>query len=444
MKGLKIAVIGGGSSYTPELIDGFIKRSKELKVSEIYLVDIEEGKEKLEIVGSLAKRMILKAGLDTEVILSLDRRSAIKNADFVLTQFRVGGLKAREKDELIPLKYNCLGQETTGAGGFAKALRTIPVIMDICKDIEELAPNAWLINFTNPAGLVTEAVLRYTNIKAIGLCNVPITMKKTTAKMLDVDENRLKIEIIGLNHLSWARKVYLDGDDITEKVIEMNLNSDELNMKNISNLGWNDIQIRNLKMIPSPYLRYYYMTDKMVMNEKRDIENGSGSRAQKVIEIEKELFNLYKDEKLDIKPIQLEQRGGAYYSDAAVSLISSIYNNKKDIHTVNIKNNGAITNLDNDVVIECDAIVDSTGARPITQGRLENEILGLVSIVKSYEILTAEAAITGDYGKALVALSTNPLVPSIDVAENILNDILRENEKYLPQFKEWRNEKSNF
>lgn len=178
------------------------------------------------------------------------------------------------------------------------------------------------------------------------------------------------------------------------------------------------------------------MTDKMVMNEKRDVENGSGSRAQKVIEIEKQLFDLYKDERLDVKPIQLEQRGGAYYSDAAVSLISSIYNNKKDIHTVNIKNNGAITNLDDEVVIECDAIVDSTGARPITHGRLENEIFGLVSIVKSYEILTAEAAITGDYGKALLALSTHPLVPSIDIAESILNDILRENKEYLQQFKE--------
>lgn len=443
MKELKIAVIGGGSSYTPELIDGFIKRSQELKVKEIHLVDIEEGKEKLEIVGALAKRMISKAGLDTEVILTLDRRSAIKNADFVLTQFRVGGLKAREKDELIPLKYNCLGQETTGAGGFAKALRTIPVIMDICKDIEELSPNAWLINFTNPAGLVTEAVLRYTNTKVIGLCNVPITMKKTTAKMLNVDENRLKMEIIGLNHLSWARKVYLDGNDITDEVVEMNLDSDMLNMKNISNLEWNKNFLKSLRMIPSPYLRYYYMTDEMVINEKKDLENGSGSRAQKVMAIEKELFSIYKDEQLDTKPIQLEQRGGAYYSDAAVSLINSIYNNKKEIHTVNIRNNGAITNLADDIVIECDAIVDSTGARAITQGKLENELLGLVSIVKSYELLTAEAATSGDYGKALLALSTHPLIPSIDIAERILNDILRENEKYLPQFKERSNEKSN-
>lgn len=434
MKGLKIAVIGGGSSYTPELIDGFIKRKKEMTIDEIYLVDIPEGEEKQNIVGNLAKRMIAKAGLDVKIVLTLDRKEAIKDADYVITQFRVGGLKARARDENIPLRYNVLGQETTGAGGFAKTLRTIPVIMDICKDIEELSPDAWLINFTNPAGLIAETVLRYTNVKAIGLCNVPINMKNTTAKMFEVEPERIRMDFIGLNHLSWATKVYLDGVDITKEVVVKNLDDESLNMNNIPNLNWDKDYLINLNMLPSPYLRYYYMMDEMVKNQKQDIKEGKGTRAEQVMKIEGELFELYNDENLDIKPPQLEKRGGAYYSEAAVSLISAIHNDKKEVHTVNIKNRGAIPNLDYDVVIECNAMVDKTGATPIVIGKMAPEISGLVNHVKSYELLTSEAGVKGNYVKALEALSANPLVPSVTTARRILDDILEANKKYLSQF----------
>lgn len=435
MEGLKIAVIGGGSSYTPELMDGLIKRKDELPVKEIYLVDIKEGEKKLNIVGNLAKRMVKKAELDTKVILTLDRKEAIKGADYVITQFRVGGLEARARDENIPLKYNVLGQETTGAGGFAKALRTIPVIMDICRDIEELSPNAWLINFTNPAGLITETVLRYTNVKAMGLCNVPINMKNTTAKMFEVEPEKIRMDFIGLNHLNWANHIYLDGRDIMKEVIEKNLDDEALNMNNIPNLNWDKDHLTKLNMLPSPYLRYFYMTNEMVENQIRDVKEGKGSRGEQVMKIEEELFKLYEDENLDIKPPQLEKRGGAYYSEAAVSLISAIHNNKGEIHTVNIKNNGAIENLDKDVVIECNAFIDKTGATPLTLGNMTPEISGLVSQVKAYELLTAEAGITGDYETALMALATNPLIPSVNIAKKILDDILEENNKYLPQFK---------
>lgn len=434
MEGLKIAVIGGGSSYTPELMDGIIKRKGQLPVEEVYLVDIKEGEEKLNIVGNLAKRMVKKAGLDTKIILTLDRREAIKDADYVITQFRVGGLKARARDENIPLRYNVLGQETTGAGGFAKALRTIPVIMDICKDIVELSPNAWLINFTNPAGLIAETVLRYTNVKAMGLCNVPTNMKNTTAKMFGVEPERIRMDFIGLNHLNWANHIYLDGKDIMSKVIEKNLDDEALNMNNIPNLNWDKNHLINLNMLPSPYLRYFYMTDEMIKNQIKDVEEGKGTRGEQVMKIEEELFEIYEDEQIDIKPPQLEKRGGAYYSEAAISLISAIHNNKGEIHTVNIKNNGAILNLDNDVVIECNAFVDKTGATPLTLGNMPLEISGLVNQVKAYELLTAEAGITGDYETALMALSTNPLIPSVNIAKKILDDILRENKEYLTQF----------
>lgn len=434
MEGLKIAVIGGGSSYTPELVDGFIKRKEELNVKEIHLVDIPEGEEKLNIVGNLVKRMVKKAGLDTKIVLTLDRKEAIKDADYVVTQFRVGGLEARARDERIPLKYNVLGQETTGPGGFAKALRTIPVIMDICKDIEELSPEAWLINFANPAGLIAETVLRYTNVKAIGLCNVPVNMKNTTAQMFGVEPERIRMDFMGLNHLSWAYKVYLDGRDITSKVVEKNFDDEALNMKNIPNLKWNKDYLMELNMLPSSYLRYYYLKDEMVQDQIKDVEEGKGTRAEQVMKIEGELFELYDDKALDIKPPQLEKRGGAYYSEAAVSLISAIHNDKKEIHTVNIRNNGAISNMEDDVVIECNAFIDKTGATPIVIGEMPPTVSGLVHHTKAYELLTAEVGITGNYEKALLALSTNSFIPSVTVAKKLLDDILEANKKYLPQF----------
>ena len=240
MQGLKIVVIGGGSSYTPELIEGIIIRYDELPVKELVMVDVRAGEEKMEIVGNLARRMFKKAGIDIDLKLTLNQQEVIKGADFVITQFRVGGLEARARDERIPLRYNQIGQETTGAGGFAKALRTIPVMMSICRDIEKYAPEAWLINFTNPAGLITETILNNTSVKAIGLCNVPIKMLKTIAKILKVEEDRVRVEFVGLNHLNWGRKVFLDGKDITDSFIEMLINGEDINMNNIPDFKWDE------------------------------------------------------------------------------------------------------------------------------------------------------------------------------------------------------------
>ncbi|MBB6214377.1 6-phospho-beta-glucosidase [Anaerosolibacter carboniphilus] len=430
-KGLKITVIGGGSSYTPELIEGFIKRTAELPVEELYLVDIERGKEKLNITTELTKRMIAKVGLNTKVYQTLDRREAIKDSDFIITQIRVGGLKARASDERIPLKYNAIGQETTGAGGFAKALRTIPVILDICRDIEELAPKAWLINFTNPASIITEMVLRHTQVKVVGLCNVPIGMINNVAKILDVDSKRIRIDFAGLNHMVYGREIYLDGERVTSEVLTKLGEGASLTMKNIKDLQWDKDLIRSLGMLPCPYHRYFYMTDEMLEEEKNA---GEGTRAEQVMEIEKELFKRYEDPNLQEKPPELEKRGGAYYSDAAVSLISAIYNDKGEIHTVNIRNNGAISGLADDVVVEVNAVVNREGLKPIAVGKLPIKIHGLVHAVKAYELLTVQAGISGDYEDALMALISHPLVPSIKAAKGILHDILYENKGYLPQF----------
>ncbi|UFT99146.1 6-phospho-beta-glucosidase [Radiobacillus kanasensis] len=434
MGGIKVVTIGGGSSYTPELVEGFIKRYDELPIKELWLVDIPQGKEKLEIVGSLAKRMVQKAGIPMEIHLSLDRREALQGADFVTTQLRVGLLDARAKDERIPLKYGVIGQETNGPGGLFKGLRTIPVILDICKDMEELCPDAWLINFSNPAGMVTEAVLRYSNIKkTIGLCNVPVGMRMGVAEMLDVEPERVHIDFAGLNHMVYGLNVFLDGKLVTEKVLDILSSGASMTMENIVDLGWEPDFIKALRILPCPYHRYYYQTGKMLKQELEELEE-KGTRAEVVQGLEAELFELYKNPTLDIKPPQLEKRGGAYYSDAACNLINSIYNDKKDIQPVNTRNNGAIASIPHDSAVEVNCVITKEGPKPIAVGDLPVAVRGLVQQIKSFERVAAEAAVTGDYHKALLAMTINPLVPSDTVAKEILDEMLEAHKEYLPQF----------
>ncbi|QWG45935.1 6-phospho-beta-glucosidase [Bacillus mycoides] len=434
-KGIKIATIGGGSSYTPELIEGFIKRYDELPVREIWLVDIEEGREKLEIVGALARRMVEKAGVPMEIHLTLDRRQALQSADFVTTQMRVGLLDARVKDERIPLQLGLIGQETNGAGGLFKALRTIPVLLEVAEEMQELCPNAWLINFTNPAGMVTEALLRYSkHKKVIGVCNVPFNMHMSISKMLGMEMGRVHIDFAGLNHMVFGTHVYVDDQEVTEKVLEMLGNPEiQMTMKNIAPLPWNPRFLKSLGVVPCPYHRYYYKTKNILDEELAAFKSGK-TRAEIVKKLEGDLFDLYKDEKLDIKPPQLEQRGGAYYSDAACNVISSIYNDKKDIQVLNVQNKGSITEIDYDSAVEVSCIVTKNGPFPITMGKLPVQVQGLIQQIKSFERVGAEAAVTGSYDKALLALSINPLIPSDDLAEAVLQELLKAHKEYLPLF----------
>lgn len=436
MKGIKVVTIGGGSSYTPELVEGFIKRYDELPVKELWLVDIEEGREKLTIVGNLAKRMVKKAGIDMKIYLTLDRREALKNADFVTTQFRVGLLDAREKDELIPLKYGVIGQETNGPGGMFKALRTIPVIFDIIKDCEELCPDAWIVSFTNPSGINAEAVFRHTGWKKfIGLCNGPINMIKDIENILDVKPDELDVKIAGLNHMIFAVDVNVHGvnknKELIDKIIEMGSNE---SLKNIADIPWSPDFIKSFGYLAIGYLRYYLQKQQMLEHCIEDAAKGQ-CRAQVVKKVEKELFEKYKDESLDVKPKELEQRGGAYYSDAACNLISSLYNNKGDIQVVDTLNNGAISNLPDDVVVEVSCKITSDGPIPIKVGNLPLQCIGLVQQLKAFEILTTDVALSGNYNDALVALSINPLVQSEITAKKILDEMLEAHKKYLPQFK---------
>lgn len=434
MNKLKVTVIGGGSSYTPEIIEG-ITNKETFPVTELCLMDIPAGEEKMRIIGALAKRMFRKSGKEVNLTVTTDRKKALEDADFVLSQFRVGGLDARIKDERIPLKYGLIGQETTGAGGFAKALRTIPVTLDICKDMEQICPNAWLVNFTNPSGIITEAVTKHSSISAVGLCNLPIGLRNLCARTLGVDPDRIYIDYVGLNHLLWGREIYLDGEIVTSSVIDILASKTGSEMKNIKGIPWNPTFLRSLEMVPCDYHRYYYMTNEMFAAERKQAEE-IGTRGEIIKGIEKELFAIYADEEVDIKPPQLSQRGGAYYSVAAVNLIDSIYNDRKDIQTVDVVHHGALAGLSHDAVIETNAIIGRRKIQPLVTGKAPEKISGLIQLVKSYEQQTIEAAVSGDYHIALQALITNPLINSINAAEQVLDELLLAHKEYLPNFKD--------
>ena len=436
MNGVKIVTIGGGSSYTPELVEGFIRRYDTLPVRELWLVDIEEGREKLEIVGSLAQRMVKKSGLPIAVKLSYDRREALPGADFVTTQFRVGQLAAREIDESIPLQHGLLGQETNGAGGLFNGLRAIPVVLEISDDIAELCPNAWMINFSNPAGMVTEACLRYgATKKVIGLCNVPINIENQVASLLEVERSRIWVKFAGLNHMSYGLQIFLDGEDVTDKTLELYAKEVVEGVKNISAVSYEPEFIKALGAIPSFYHSYYYKKDEKLNEELERFKEG-GIRSLVVQKLERELFELYKNEQLEEKPKQLEERGGAYYSDAACSLINSLYNDSKDIQTVIIRNNGAIDGISHDSAVEISAIISKDGPIPLSIGKLPVQINGLVQQMKSFERITVEAAVEGNREKAILALAINPLTPSDKIAKEIVIEMLEAQKEWLPRFQQ--------
>jgi 6-phospho-beta-glucosidase len=427
-KGLKVCVIGAGSTYTPELFDGFIKRKDELPVSSFYLMDIDE--HKMGIVSSLVKRMMDANDYKCEIVLTTDLQEAIKDADFVLGQIRVGILDARINDEKIPLKYDLIGQETTGVGGFFKALRTIPVMMEICSLMKKYCPDAWLINFSNPSGLIAETLLNNTDIKMMGLCNAPIYMKKNTMDKLPKGSKNVNIEYIGLNHLSWITKIECDGKDVLQDGLGEKV--DAFGMKNITKFELDPDLVKSIKGIPSGYLTYFYYRDKQLKHLKEEKQ----SRGEVCKDIEKELLELYQNPEIVSKPEVLDKRGGAMYSEAAVSLVSAIYNDKNEEHVVNVKNNGALDFMNDDDVVEINCIINKNGATPIPINNFKNDhIIGMMKTVKAYEKHAVKAGLYGDYQEAINALLVHPLIGDFDKAKGVLDELLEVNKAYLPQFK---------
>lgn len=435
-KAVKIATIGGGSSYTPELMEGFIRRYEELPIREIWLVDIPEGKEKLDIVGKMAQRMWDASPYDVRVHLTMNREEALQGADFVTTQLRVGRLNARIKDERIPFSYGMLGQETNGAGGILKALRTIPVILEIVEEMKRLCPDAWLINFTNPSGMITEAVHRYGKWeKVIGLCNVPVIAMQKEPDLIHKKQDQLIYQYAGLNHFHWHRVFDLDGNDVTGDLIEKMYDGDAGVPANVHKVPFFKGQLERMNLIPCVYHRYYYRQEEMLRHGLEEYQT-IGTRGQQVKETEKALFKLYQDETLDHKPEQLAQRGGAHYADAACETIASIYANKQKNMVVSTVNRGAVPDLSQDCIVEVSSLIGATGAQPLAFGPFHPAQRGWLQLMKNMELCVCEAAVTGDYEMALQAFFLNPLIPSGETGKCVLDELLLAHKKDLPQFQE--------
>jgi 6-phospho-beta-glucosidase len=420
---VKIAVIGGGSTYTPELIEGFARRSDVLAVDELVLHDVSQ--DRLDVVGGLAGRILAKQGFAGRLTMTTSVEGAVTDAAAVLIQLRVGGQAARLVDETLPNKFGLLGQETTGPGGFAKGLRTVPVVLRIADLVRAKAlPEAWIVDFTNPVGIVTRALLDEGH-RALGLCNVAIGFQRRLAEQFGVDAARVRLDHVGLNHLSWIRRVLVDGVD---RLPEM-LASDDGISEIVAATEIPAELLRTIGAIPSYYLHYFYCTDHAVQAQLT-----GPHRAEEVLQIEKTLLDMYADPMLDEKPALLEKRGGAYYSEAAAALVTSLLTGDGAHHYVDLRNNGTIAGLPDEAVVEVPAHVDLAGAHPVDVAPLAPEMLGLVQAVTAYEELTIEAAKTGSRKVALRALLANPLVRQWDVAVPLFDALLEANRGYLPQF----------
>lgn len=423
MRELKIAMIGAGSTYSPELIHGFITREGKMKVREFALMDIHM--ERLEIVGGLIKRMCGNFKEKPLITMTDSIEEAITGADYVVTQFRVGLLPARAKDEAIPLRHGIIGQETTGPGGFAKALRTIPEMLKIAHCIEKVAPGATLINFTNPSGIITEAISKYSGVKVIGLCNTPITTYKRINSVMGLKEEEVFYDYFGLNHLGFIKGIYVNGRDMTDELFPQIMNHPKLS--EMLGYEFNKKQALAMRILPVAYLQYYYhqkeLTNKLLKQEK--------TRGELLIDIDRELLVQYSDPQLKMKPPGLDQRGGAWYSEAAVSLMNSLENSDGEIHVVNVQNKGTIVDLDPEAVIEIPARIDGSNIKTFHFGKLPMAVKGLVEHVKAYESLTVDAAAKGSKDLALLALINHPFVTSADEAESMLEEIIAAHPDYI-------------
>ncbi|MFK4595843.1 6-phospho-beta-glucosidase [Streptomyces pristinaespiralis] len=418
---MKLAVVGGGSTYTPELIDGFARMRDTLPIEELVLID--PAADRLELVGGLARRIFAKQDHPGKIVTTSDLDAGVDGADAVLLQLRVGGQAAREQDETWPLECGCIGQETTGAGGLAKALRTVPVVLDIAERVRRTSPDAWIIDFTNPVGIVTRALLQAGH-KAVGLCNVAIGFQRKFAALLDVAPADVHLDHVGLNHLTWETAVRLggpEGDNVLPRLLAEHGDAVAADLRMPREL------IDRLGVVPSYYLRYYYGHDEVV----RELRT-KPSRAAEVAQMEKRLLEMYGDPQLDEKPELLAKRGGAFYSEAAVDLAASLLGGAgSPYQVVNTYNNGTLPFLPDDAVIEVQAAVGPQGATPLAVGELDPLYAGLTANVTAYEDLALEAALRGGRDRVFKALLSHPLVGQYEYAQQLTEQLIAHNREHL-------------
>lgn len=428
---MKAAVIGGGSTYTPELIRGLAERAKSFRLTELWLMDIAA--ERLAVVGGLAQRMVASRGSPFRVVLTADLAEAIRGASYVITQLRVGGMAARREDEYLGHRHGLIGQETTGVGGLAKALRSIPVILEVARTMHDMAPGALLLNFTNPSGLIAEALARHAPaVPAVGVCNIALTTKMAllgaigAAQGGDADPERAELDTLGLNHLSWHRSLRLDGADLWPQVLEAYLRQ----LRASPEPEWDPQEIASLGMIPNSYLHYYHHTERKLAEQQA----WPPSRAEQVIALEEGLLRRYAERDRTEPPEELMQRGGAYYSTVVTQLLDAHHNNLGKPHVVSVRHGGAVSGWPADWVLEMPCQVDSTGIHPLPAQPLPPAPFELLVRVKEFELLAVEAAVHGDRAAARRALLAHPLGPGPGRVQAVLDDLLRTHRRTLPQF----------
>lgn len=422
---MKLCIIGAASSYTPELIDGLFSWLDQIPVSEVWMMD--PNLKRLEVTSGFARRMAAKNGNPFTIHHTTNLNEAVAGARYVVTQIRVGGIQARIADEKLGLRHNIVGQETTGVGGFACALRTIPRILDVASAMEQAAPDGTLVNFTNPSGIVTEALFRHSRIRSVGLCNVPIGIIMEVVERFGCRREDVELDYVGLNHLSWIRRFTVQEKDITPAALDKFIEHAKDEWKDEAVCGAMVTAMRSLGMFCNAYLQYFYATDAIIASLKAKTK----TRGEEVVEVENELFAKYAKPDLDTKPEELSKRGGAHYSTAAFHLISAIENDTRNRQIVCCRNNGAIPTFDADAALEIPAIIGRNGAEAIPQPVPDPAIRGLMQVVKAYETLTVEAAVNGDRERAFQAMLLHPLMPGAEGSKALLNELLEINKPHL-------------
>lgn len=413
---MKLTVIGAGSSYTPEFINGLIEHHPALPFAEVCLMDIDE--QRLEVLFGFTQRMLTHAGLDISITSTTDRKEALRDATFVNCMIRVGGMDARLLDETIPLRHGVVGQETTGPGGMMKALRSIPVILDLANEMAEICPQAWLVNYTNPSGIIAEALGKHSQVRFVGLCNGPKIWIEQILRLMDVGPDRANIDWIGLNHLSFATRVWVDGKDATEQAVKAVADHWSIDAEWLGTLG----------VIPASYLRYYYHHDAVVEEARQP---NFLTRAERVKQIEAELLRQYADPALTQKPELLDQRGGEGYAALAFAVMRAIHSNSGERHITQAINRGAVDGIPDDASVEVPCSVDQLGVHPIRMGEIPLPVRGLVQAVKAHESLTVEAAVKRSPRIAMQALMAHPLTPGWEVAKPLFDELMAANKPWL-------------
>lgn len=436
---MKITIIGAGSSYTPELIEGLINNYQHLKFDQLVLYDVKLGEHKLHVIHDLTKRMFSKALINVDVIATFDKIQALKNANYIIIQLRVGGLDTRVIDETIPIKYNMLGQETNGFGGMFKALRTIPVILDLVDEIKKHADNnVWVINFSNPAGIVTEAVHSQKHFtQFVGVCNCAIHLEMVMAQYLNTEREQIRVDWVGLNHLVFGNNIRFNKRDVTKEIVSAFVNpeyADKFTMRNVPPIPYEPEYIKALNLIPCPYYRYFIKYDEMIKEEVMSVAQDN-SRAQFVKQVEKNLFLKYEEPDLVSKPKELESRGGAFYSKVAIEVLVALAGGPEVIHAVNYPNNGNVLNFPKGQVLEISAHITKNKVTQMPNiSALPKPLYGLITLVKNYELQVIQAAITGNYEDGLIAANISPFCRDDKLNKQIYDEMLNAHKQYLPLF----------